>query len=187
MPYDTLHTRPHAFFQHYFKSNNLERLLFLLFVIVFASTLLSVYKVQTDSQRIFVPVRISQSNFQASLEKCIAIMKQRPESIPRMKRHNPRAVPGTKSVLLKNGIILDGVGGVVHGHLLMKNGIIEDFGTEIDEGKADVAIDVRGKFISPGIVDMHRYDFAVWLFGIDSSTTNVVLLLVMLEFTHGLS
>jgi len=91
----------------------------------------------------------------------MAITKQRPENIPRMTRHNPRAVPGTKSVLLKNGIILDGIGGVVHGDLLMKNGIIEKFEKEIDEGEADVIIDVHEKFISPGIVDMHRYDFAV--------------------------
>ncbi|CAG8555495.1 1968_t:CDS:10 [Paraglomus occultum] len=84
-------------------------------------------------------------------------MKQRPENIPRTTRHNPRAVPGTKSVLLKNGIILDGVGGIVRGDLLMKNGIIENFGNEIDEGEADVVIDVHGKFISPGIVDMHSH------------------------------
>ncbi|CAG8672321.1 9016_t:CDS:2, partial [Paraglomus brasilianum] len=123
----------------------------------FASTLLSVYKVQTDSQRILVSPGISQSNFREGLGKCMAIMKQRPENTPRMTRHNPRAVPGTKSVLLKNGIILDGVGGVVHGDLLMKNGIIEKFGKEIDEGEADITIDVRGKFISPGIVDMHSH------------------------------
>ncbi|CAG8627776.1 338_t:CDS:2, partial [Paraglomus brasilianum] len=84
-------------------------------------------------------------------------MKRRPENTPRVTRHNPRAVPGTKSVLLKNGIILDGVGAVVHGDLLIKNGIIEEFGKDIDEGEADVAIDVRGKFISPGIVDMHSH------------------------------
>src|SRR5689334_7069616 len=117
MSYDTLHTRPYAFFQRYFKSNNLKTLLFFLSIIVFASTLLSVYKVQTDSQRIFVSPRISQSNFRASLEKCMAIMKQRPENTPRITRRNPRAVSGTRSVLLKNGIILDGVGGVVHGDL----------------------------------------------------------------------
>ena len=181
MFYDTPHTRPHAFFHHYFKSN-LKGSFFLLFIIAFTSTFLSVYKVH----RILVPPGISQSNFREGLGKCMAIMKRRPENTPRVTRHNPRAVPGTKSVLLKNGIILDGVGGVVHGDLLIKNGIIEEFGKEIDEGEADVAIDVRGKFISPGIVDMHRYDFAVWLLGIELPTTNVVLLLVMLEFTHGL-
>ncbi|CAG8532689.1 3998_t:CDS:10, partial [Paraglomus occultum] len=157
MLYDTIDTHPHAFFQRYFKSNHLKRSLFFLFIIAFASTLLSVYKLQTDSQHILVPTGISRSNFRAGLEKCMAIMKKKPENTPKTTRHNPRAVPGTKSVLLKNGIILDGVGGVVHGDLLMKNGIIEGFGREIDEGEADVAIDVRGKFISPGIVDMHSH------------------------------
>lgn len=83
----------------------------------------------------------------------------------RLDRANERFVPGTPPYLLKNATIwvgaADASGGVVHGDVLLRDGLIEQVGhieKEALEGLKGVqTIDLGGKWVTPGVVDMHSH------------------------------
>ena len=63
-------------------------------------------------------------------------------------------------ILLKGGTIADGEGGPLYrADVLIDNGQIGDISSNIDvaEHHADT-IDVRGRVIAPGFVDVHSHD-----------------------------
>src|SRR6266480_7203574 len=54
---------------------------------------------------------ISYETFKYGLLKCEQIKRIKPDNNIQNRKTNPRYVPGTKNVLLKNARILDGIGG----------------------------------------------------------------------------
>ena len=61
------------------------------------------------------------------------------------------------TILLKNGIVYDGLGNPGKaGDVLIKDDKIEKVGSPEGTG-ADQVIDVEGKVICPGFVDIHRH------------------------------
>ena len=61
------------------------------------------------------------------------------------------------TILLKNGIVYDGLGNPgIAGDVLIKDDKIEKVGSPEGAG-ADQVIDVEGKVICPGFVDIHRH------------------------------
>lgn len=89
---------------------------------------------------------------------------------------NDRFVPGTKDVLLVNGTIWTGLqyGNEIieHGSVLLRNGLIHAVGQQADallstlskfERKSVEEIDLEGRWVSPGIVDIHSH------LGVDST------------------
>ncbi|TDL21725.1 carbohydrate esterase family 9 protein [Rickenella mellea] len=87
------------------------------------------------------------------------------------RKQSDRFVPGTRPTLIKNATIWTGhVKGldIVKGDVLLDQGLIKAYG-KVDqnvldkfEGKVDV-LDVKGAWVSPGIVDLHSH------LGVDSS------------------
>lgn len=65
-------------------------------------------------------------------------------------------------LLLRNGRIIDGTGTPWRaGSLLIKDGLIAKVGPDIDED-AEVEVDVNGKMIAPGFIDIHTHsDFTL--------------------------
>ena len=77
-------------------------------------------------------------------------------------RHNPRAIPGTKPILIKNASLIDGDGTITfRSNVYMEDGIF----TRIDSLAVDdlvtskdlLVYDVQGRFVTPGLVDMHSH------------------------------
>ncbi|CAG8484063.1 3339_t:CDS:2 [Funneliformis caledonium] len=110
---------------------------------------------------------ISYETYHYGLLKCEEIKRIKPDNNQiQDRRRNPRFVPGTKDILFKNARILDGIGHDFLGDILLKNGIISEI-TNIDENdikKNDinvtddtVMIDLKKKFVTPGLIDMHSH------------------------------
>lgn len=73
----------------------------------------------------------------------------------KQERESEEKVMGT--ILLKNGIVYDGLGNPgVAGDVLIKEDKIEKVGS-LEDVSADQVIDVEGKVICPGFVDIHRH------------------------------
>lgn len=61
------------------------------------------------------------------------------------------------SILIKNGLIYDGLGGAPYqGCVFVKDGLIAGVGAEPDE-PADMVIDAKGMAVTPGFIDIHRH------------------------------
>jgi len=73
-----------------------------------------------------------------------------------------RYEPGTNSVLIRNASIwtgLDNGGDVVHGDILLQNGLIKSVGdanTLLNKDNV-TEIDAEGAWVTPGIVDVHSH------------------------------
>jgi hypothetical protein len=64
---------------------------------------------------------------------------------------------GNRSMLLKNFILLNGDGQQSNGlEILVKNGIITEISTEI-HGDFDEILNLKGRYLTPGLVDMHSH------------------------------
>ncbi|CAB4400218.1 unnamed protein product [Rhizophagus irregularis] len=110
---------------------------------------------------------ISYETYKYGISKCEEIKRIKPDNNHIQNRKtNPRFVPGTKNVLLKNARILDGIGGDFIGDLLLKDGIISNiakFEGDYDEKRRinvtddTVIIDLKKKFVTPGLIDMHSH------------------------------
>ncbi|OZJ05153.1 hypothetical protein BZG36_02194 [Bifiguratus adelaidae] len=101
-------------------------------------------------------VSISSASFHEGLSKCSALRSTVGTSAVRTR--NPRAVKGTKPVLIKNGILWTD-NQYIHGKtLLLDEGIIKeiDAAVEVDASSVDV-IDAAGRIVTPGLIDMHSH------------------------------
>jgi hypothetical protein len=88
------------------------------------------------------------------LQKCAAI-NSRPVSVFEPDRTNPRAVPSTPDVLIRNASLIDGDGKTTHGvSILLSEGVIKDIAFELSPPEGARVIDARGRYVTPGIVDM---------------------------------
>src|SRR5207245_1677544 len=101
-------------------------------VILLLSILWTAYVINTVPHRTNqVPPGITLEGFKEGVAKCAAL-KQRPTNYSGQTRtENPRRVPGSKTIVLKNGIILDGVGNRFHGTIVLKEGLIQAVGENI--------------------------------------------------------
>ncbi|CAG8628867.1 5910_t:CDS:10, partial [Cetraspora pellucida] len=100
-------------------------------------------------------VGISQESYRNGVNKCNMIKHVKPNN-KFIRTSNPRFVSGTKTIILKNGKILNGKGECILGDIILKNGLIHDIGPNLTDEDA-IVIDVKEKFITPGLIDMHSH------------------------------
>ncbi|CAG8716519.1 8169_t:CDS:1, partial [Scutellospora calospora] len=98
-------------------------------------------------------VGISQESYRNGVNKCNMIKRAKPDN-KFIRTSNPRFVPGTKTIILKNGKILNGKGECILSDIILKNGLIYDIGPNLTDENS-IVIDVKEKFITPGLIDMH--------------------------------
>ncbi|CAG8526980.1 2810_t:CDS:10 [Acaulospora morrowiae] len=117
---------------------------------------------------------ISLEAYRYGLSRCAAINRAKPNNIfEGVQRSNPRFVPGTKTYALTNGIILNGIGETIVGDIILKNGIIVAIGQDLSYDEDAVVIDLKKKFVTPGLVDMHSHlGVDSWPFLAATSDTN---------------
>ena len=64
----------------------------------------------------------------------------------------------SETTLITNAKIYDGVGGYIeNGSILIANGRLTAIGTDIDVGDASVTVDAKGRYVTPGIIDIHSH------------------------------
>src|SRR4051812_47068097 len=106
------------------KIPNLKKYSTIFLALVIFSSLYTTYIVHyTSFSRTQYSSGISYETYKYGLSKCEEIKRIKPDNNNIQDRKtNPRYVPGTKNVLLKNARILDGIGGDFIGDLLLKDG-----------------------------------------------------------------
>ena len=66
-------------------------------------------------------------------------------------------LPSEKTLII-NARILDGLGGEIeNGQILMADGKLSVVSSEQIEGEADITIDADGRYVTPGIIDIHSH------------------------------
>jgi hypothetical protein len=91
---------------------------------------------------------------QAGLAQCAAI-KSQPVSSADANRRNPRAVQSAPPVLIKNATLIDGDGSILSGRsILLSEGIVKEIGDDITAPENCKVVEVGGRYVSPGLVDM---------------------------------
>ncbi|KAG0211955.1 hypothetical protein BGX28_007036 [Mortierella sp. GBA30] len=107
----------------------------------------------------FEEVGISAKHFAEGVAKCKAIRRQDKHQYQAAETRtvNPRFVNGTTPTLFKNGYIFDGVSESFQGDLLIDNGLIVKVGGRIEAPENAVVVDLKGRILTPGIVDMHSH------------------------------
>lgn len=94
------------------------------------------------------------ASMQEGLRQC-AFISQEPVSMADERRINPRAVTSAPSILLKNATLIDGDGSIVREiSILLAEGVIKEIGRELDGLQNVKLIDVGGRYVSPGLIDM---------------------------------
>ncbi len=64
----------------------------------------------------------------------------------------------SQTTLITNAYIIDGIGGEIeNGSILIKDGRIAAIGADIDGGDAAATVDAGGKYVTPGIIDIHSH------------------------------
>ncbi|KAI0653864.1 carbohydrate esterase family 9 protein [Cubamyces menziesii] len=102
---------------------------------------------------------------QEYLDKCRLLdVKPGPPPDFHARKESDRFVPGTKPTLIKNATIWTGSANgleVVHGDILIDGGIIKRIGHvrsgELHQYRDLAHVDAQGKWVSPGIVDLHSH------------------------------
>ncbi|CAG8467170.1 8979_t:CDS:10 [Ambispora gerdemannii] len=149
---------------------NLRKYLAIISLMLIVSTLWSAYYINTNPHRIIqLPVGTSYEAFKEGQRKCVELKKRPIDYSGRERTNNPRREPDTQTILLKNGIILDGIGNKIQGDVVLKDGLVFAVGENLTvEDQYVRMIDVNKKFISPGLVDMHRHLKNMNHLGVDS-------------------
>jgi len=62
-----------------------------------------------------------------------------------------------KDVLIRGATILDGAGGRLVGDILVRNGHIAALGQNLDNANGVAEIDARGRWVTPGLIDIHTH------------------------------
>ncbi|CAG8574681.1 23878_t:CDS:10 [Dentiscutata erythropus] len=103
-------------------------------------------------------IGISEEAYRNGVIKCNMIKSNKPNNEDtNIRTSNPRFVPGTKTIVFKNGIILNGKGEKILGDIILKNGLIHAIGQNLSDDNEAIVIDVKKKYITPGLVDMHSH------------------------------
>jgi len=84
-----------------------------------------------------------------------------PDRVISASRSNPRFVQGTLPTLIRNATLIDGDGSIVHGrNVYLEDGIVRsvDYRKTLshDDGRY-LVVEAGGRFISPGLVDLHSH------------------------------
>ncbi|KAI9314997.1 hypothetical protein BX666DRAFT_1879434 [Dichotomocladium elegans] len=107
-----------------------------------------------------VKIGVSEVAMEQGLKQCEAMKRTRLVNRPNAERKNPRAPADARPVLLKNANVWDGQGNILEGvDVLLQEGVIkqvEQVGIQSYPPSTKV-IDVRGRIVSPGLVDMHSH------------------------------
>ena len=131
-----------AFFHDQHLSNNVEE------------TILRYLSLSSEEQLKFHDHRLAA--LQAGLAQCAAINAP-PVSSADANRRNPRAVKSVPPVLIKNATLIDGDGSIFSGRsILLFEGVVKEIGDDITGPGNSKVIDVGGRYVSPGLVDMVR-------------------------------
>jgi hypothetical protein len=94
------------------------------------------------------------ASLQAGLKQC-ALLKETPVAEFDETRTNPRAVVSSQPILIRNATLIDGDGSVVEScSILLSNGIFTRIGHGVDIPEHAKVIDVGGRYVTPGLVDM---------------------------------
>ncbi|KAJ3867935.1 carbohydrate esterase family 9 protein [Lentinula novae-zelandiae] len=109
------------------------------------------------------PYHFPARNAHLALQRCRSL-KQAPGPPPNFhrRRQSDRFAPGTKPTLIRNAMIWTGLNNgtkTVHGDILLDKGLIMGvghFGTA-SYGSDLTVIDARGRWVTPGIVDIHSH------------------------------
>jgi len=92
--------------------------------------------------------------FETGLRQCASI-KEHPISQFDSARTNPRAVKSAAPIVIRNATIIDGDGSIFDGYsILLSEGIVSGISQNLEPPKDAKFIDVGGRYVSPGIVDM---------------------------------
>lgn len=88
------------------------------------------------------------------MKRC-ALIKETPAAEFEETRTNPRAVTSTQPILIRNATLIDGNGSVVEScSVLLSNGVFTKIGHGVDIPEHAKVIDVGGRYVTPGIIDM---------------------------------
>ena len=88
------------------------------------------------------------------LRQC-AWITESPVSKADITRSNPRAIPSAPPVLIQNASLFDGDGTLTYGvSILLDEGIVKEISQYINPPANAKVINVRGRYVSPGLVDM---------------------------------
>ncbi len=64
-----------------------------------------------------------------------------------------------QDVLIENAIVLDGLGGKLEqADVLLRDGLITALGQDLEPGDGVVRIDAEGRWVTPGIIDIHSHN-----------------------------
>ncbi|CDH60301.1 amidohydrolase family protein [Lichtheimia corymbifera JMRC:FSU:9682] len=116
-----------------------------------------------DYQHVHSPIKpgISTRAMEDGLAKCQSIQRQKPINQYNPSRTtNPRAPSNVQTTLLKNAIVWDGQGNVLNDvDVLMQDGVIRrvEKDIHIEDSNNTKVIDVKGRIVTPGLVDMHSH------------------------------
>jgi hypothetical protein len=101
---------------------------------------------------------ISDETFKRGLSQCTAIETRRQSRVSSDQRtHNPRAVPGTAPLLIRNGYIWVGDSYLENHDILVDNGVIQKVAKNIETLPEYHIIDAKNRVVTPGIIDMHSH------------------------------
>ncbi|KAG9284078.1 hypothetical protein G9A89_022852 [Geosiphon pyriformis] len=138
-------------------TTNLKKPLASLLVLLFFSTLWTAYHISSNTLRtVQVPSGISFEAFREGLEKCAAFKRRPTDFTNRTRVNNPRRDTNSETIIFKNGNILDGLGNKIGKDVAIKDGLILSIGENLEVEGAKV-IDLKKKYMSPGLVDMHSH------------------------------
>ncbi|KAJ3306445.1 hypothetical protein HDV03_005055 [Kappamyces sp. JEL0829] len=109
-------------------------------------------------------VGIARPVFEEGMAKCIAMQREKPTASAAGRTKNPRFSLGratlAKPVLIQDATLLDGDGSLhEHTDILLQEGLVVKVGRGIavPSGFDGQIIDVKGRYVTPGIVDMHSH------------------------------
>lgn len=114
---------------------------------------------------------ISFDSFEAGLAKCQwnEERAQQHTNTTRTRTRNPRAVPNTPSILIRNGHVWLGDRYLEKGQVYLENGLIAAVGNDLNVPEGTRIIDAGGRVVTPGIVDMHSHMAVSSLDGLTAS------------------
>jgi preprotein translocase subunit SecG len=101
---------------------------------------------------------ISEKTLERGIEQCDAIEARKNAAKSSKRREkNPRAVPGTSPLLIRNGYIWTGNSYLDGYDILVDHGLIQKVEQNIETLPEYDIIDAKSRVITPGIVDMHSH------------------------------
>ena len=94
------------------------------------------------------------ASLQAGLKQC-ALLQETPIAEYDEARTNPRAIPSSQPIVIRNATLIDGDGSTKEGcSILLSGGVFTKIDGRIEVPEHAKVIDVGGRYVTPGLVDM---------------------------------